>query len=566
MRPSTVVHAGQQGDDSGGGRVGPKRPVTGAAAVCSSQHPTVTHTMLEVMRDGGNAVDAAIAGCLVQGVIQQDMTNHAGTVTGLFYEAATGQLHELNSMGRIVPGLPAHHRVPAGTGGRGLYAAAGTPGPMSVIPGFMPGMKAMFDRFATKPWDYLVTPAVAAARDGHVITSFEHLVQARTVDFFLYTESGRAHFTPDGHLPQVGDRWAQPALAETLSNLAAEGPDYFITGGWARHFVERANAVDWPITLDHMTVLPARWSEPKRWQHRDYEIAQLSAPDRQAVYCSIVLGTLRHLDIAALGHFAESPQAAYYMAHALRLAHLETGFINDPSIFEDPSDVLMSEEFHAHLAAKLMRSVPKIDLTRHVELARDRKALVAAGAASKQPAGSCELSLVDADGNWVQMMNTLQSGGIAGEVVDGVPMVGSHQANALTSSISGWLTGGGGMRAMLSNTIVLRDGRPVVSLGSPGNVHCTVPQVLANIVEYGMDPYSADDKPRMLPMDDDYGLSIESRVSGEFVSGLARLGVLVNPLPAYDYHMGTYQMSWKDTNGTLHGCTGPRRAGSAAGL
>ena len=562
MPTTTTSYLGAQGnDESGGGRVGPKRAVTGSRAVCASQHPLVTETMLQVMRDGGNAIDATIAGCLLQAVVQQDMTNHTGTVTGLFYEAATGQIHELKSMGRIVPDLPSHHRVP---GGKGMYAPLGTRGPMSVIPGFMPGMKAMFERFATKPWDSLVAPAVAAARDGHIVSSFEHLVHAQTVDFFLYTRSGRENFTPEGYLPQVGELWSQPALAETLTRLAAEGPDYFITGDWAAHFVARANELDWPITMDHLVAAPAKWAEPKRWRHREYEIVQLSPPDRQAVYCAIVLGILRHLDITTFGHFSESPEAAYYLGHALRLAHQETGFVNDPAIFEDPSSLLMSDDYHAQLAEKLARSRPKIDLTKHVELTRGRHALDAAGSASKQPAGSCELSLVDSDGNWVQMMNTLQSGGIAGEVVDGVPMVGSHQINSLASPISGWLTGGAGMRAMLSNTMVLKDGRPWVALGSPGNVHCTVPQVLANIVEYGMDPYPAEDMPRMLALTDDYELSVESRIGADVIDGLARLGVLVNPLPRYDYHMGSYQMSWRGEDGALHGCAGPRREGVAA--
>jgi gamma-glutamyltranspeptidase/glutathione hydrolase len=564
MTTTTIQYAGAQGTDpSGGGRVGPKQPVSGTRAVCASQHPLVTDTMLQVIREGGNAIDAAIAGCLIQAVVQQDMTNHTGTVTCLFYSAATGGVHELNSMGRIVPGLPPHRRVP---GGKGFYAPAGSEGPMSVIPGFMPGMKAMFERFASKPWDYLVAPAAQAARDGHIVTSFEHLVHAQTVDLFLYTASGRANFTPNGYLPQVGECWAQPALAETLSHLAEEGPDYFITGGWAQHFVARANELNWPISLDHMSVLPAYWTEPLRWTHRGYEIVQLSPPDRQAVYCSIVLGILKNLDVASLGHFTESPEAAYYMGHALRLAHLETGIINDPAIFEDPSALLMSDQYLAHLAAKLKHSLPKIDLTKHVELMRGRNALDAAGAGSKQPAGSCELSIVDTQGNWVQMMNTLQSGGIAGEVVDGVPMVGSHQINSLTSAISGWLTGGAGMRSILSNTFVMQDGKPVVSLGSPGNVHCTVPQILSNIVDYDMSPYDADDKPRMLPLTDEYELPIESRVSSDLVDGLARLGILVNPLPEYDYHMGTYQMSWRGDDGVLHGCTGPRREGQAAAL
>src|SRR5262249_44740063 len=149
------------------------------------------------------------------------------------------------------------------------------------------------------------------------------------------------------------------------------------------------------------------------------------------------------------------------------------------------------------------------------------------------PAGSCELSLVDAEGNWVQMMNTLQSGGVPGEVVGGGPMMGSHTDTSLNSTLSGGVTGGGGVRSPLGNTIVCKDGKPVWSLGSPGNVYCTVPQVLLNRLSYGMDPYEAEDAPRMLPITDDYKLAVESRVSPQAASGLARLGVLLDPLPKY---------------------------------
>lgn len=545
------------------GRVGPKEPVAGATAVASSQHPVVTEVMLETMRGGGNAIDAAVAGCLVQAVVQQDMTNHTGTVSMLFYEARTGQVHELGSMGTIVPDLAPFHPVP---GGKGMYAPLGTRGPMAVIPGFMPGLKAMHERFATRPWSELCAPAVHWAEVGHEVTSFEHLVVAQTVDFYLYSPSGRAHFTPGGHLPQVGDRWVRPELAETMARCASEGPDEFLTGRWAQDFVARANEMGWPITLDHMTATPPRWASGLRWQHGADEVVQCSPPERQGVFCALVLGILRALDVASLGPVTESPETAYYLGHALRRAASETGFLNDPAVFEDPSEYLVSPAFAELVAQVLQHSRPRVDLTRHVELTSGPLALrSASGAASKQPAGSCELSIVDADGNWVQMMNTLQSGGIPGEVVGGVPMVGSHAATSLASPIAGWLTGGGRMRSVMSNTMVLRDGRPWLQLGSPGNVHCTVPQVLSNVLDHGMTPYDAEDAPRMLPLEDNYTLSVESRLPQHVVAGLHRMGVVVNPLPEYDYHMGSYQMCYRDDEG-LKSVTGPRRAGAAGGV
>ena len=545
-----------------GGRVGPKRPATSDQAVCSSQHPIVTETMLDTMRRGGNAVDAAIAGCLVQATVQQDMTNHTGTVTFLLWEESTGRIHELNSMGTIVPELAPFTRVPQGKGG--LYA--NDMSPYAVIPGFMPGMKALHERFASRPWAELCEPAIRWAEEGHEVDSFEHLVMAQTVDYYLYTPSGRQHFTPDGFLPQVGDRFAQPELAKTLRRLADEGPDYFITGDWGRRFVDRANELGWKIELEHMSAIPPRWGEGLRYRHGDYEIVQLSPPERQAVFSSLVLGILRHLDVASLGHYSESAEALYCFGHALRRASFETGFLNDPATWENPSKTLMADEYHAFLADIVRRSRPNVDLSQHVELTSAPNALAAAGAKPKQPAGSCELSIVDPQGNWVQMMNTLQSGGIPGEVLDGVPMVGSHGMTSLAAPIGGWFAGGGRMRSVIGNTIVLRDGKPWWSLGSPGNVHCTVPQVLSNVLDYGMDPYAAEDAPRMLPLEDDYKLAVESRLSEEVVEGVARLGVLIEPLPRYDYHMGSFQMSWRGEDGKLNAAAGPRRAGIAAGL
>jgi gamma-glutamyltranspeptidase / glutathione hydrolase len=547
----------------GHGRVGPKGTVAAASAAASSQHPVVTEVMLDVMREGGNAVDAAVAGCLVQATVQQDMTNHTGTVSMLFYEAATGQVHELNSMGTIVPDLAPFHLVP---GGKGLYAPLGTRGPYAVIPGFMPGMKAMHERFATLPWARLCEPAVRYAEEGHEVTSFEHLVMAQTVDFFLWSPSGRAHFTPGGHLPQVGDVWAQPELAKTLRRVMDEGPDEMIGGEWARAFVGRANDLGWQIELAHMDAVKPRWASGFRWQHKGNEVVQCSPPERQAVYCAIVLGVLEELGVSELGPITESAETLYYTAHALRRAHFECGFLNDPAVFEDPSSFLVSDTFHRVVADVLRSSRPTVDLTKHVELTSGPNAMRAAtSSASKQPAGSCELSIVDAQGNWVQMMNTLQSGGIPGEVLGGVPMVGSHGISSLAAPIAGWFTGGGHMRSVMSNTMVLREGTPWLQLGSPGNVHCTVPQVLSNILDHGMHPYDAEDAPRMLPFEDDYKISVESRIPDEVVTDLAKLGVLVNPLPTYDYHMGTYQMCWRDDDG-LHTTTGPRRAGMAAGF
>lgn len=546
------------------GSVGPKETARGSSAVCSSAHPLVTDAMLDVLRRGGNAVDAAITGSLLNGTIQQEMTSHAGTVTMLYWHAETGRCHELNAMGTPVPGLAPFRPVAIGSG---PYTA--TPaGPCAVIPGFMPGMKAMHERFASRPWDELCAPSIHWAAEGHEVDSFEHLALGHGIELYMNTASGREHFTPDGHLPQVGSRWRKPRLAALLTRLAAEGPDLFTEGVWARRFVERANALGWPIELAHMRRAEPRWGEGVRYRHRDVEIVQQAPPERQAVMSAMVLGMLQELGVAELGHYTESAESLYYVAHALRRAAYETGFVNDPAIFEDPSSVLMSREYHRALAAVVRLSRTKVDLTDHVRLAGTPGALMEGTGIqrSQESAGSCELSVVDAHGNWVQLVNTVQGGGIPGQVIDGVNMIGSTMTSSLTGMLGGWLAGGGRIRSVIGNTLVLRDGRPWLALGTPGIPHVTVPQVLTSILENGLDPYAADDAPRMMPLADDYSVVVESRLPEHVVADVARMGILVRPMAPYQYQMGSFHMSWLDEDNLLNSSAGPRRAGLAGAI
>ena len=123
---------------------GPKEVIRGRKAVAASQSPIVTQTMLDILAAGGNAVDATVAGCITQATVQPEMTNHTGTVSWLYWEAKTGKTYQLNSMGTLHPTLPPFRPYPPGLGG----VAAGAP--MACIPGFMPGMRAMHEKFGAQ--------------------------------------------------------------------------------------------------------------------------------------------------------------------------------------------------------------------------------------------------------------------------------------------------------------------------------------------------------------------------------------------------------------------------------
>ncbi len=548
-------------------RPGPKPVVKGKNVVCSSSHPRVTETMLQVMRDGGNAIDAGVAGSLIQAVVEPHMTNHTGTVSLLYWEKKTGKAYHLNSSGTLVPEMPLFRPTPVS-----FFGDSG-PGPCAAIPGFFPGIKAMHERFGSKPWDYLCGPAIEAAEEGHLMHSFEYRVLAEELEFYTYFPSGRELFTPDGFIPAVGERWRNPALAEALRHCAKEGPDYFITGEWAKHFVEAANNLGWNIKPEHMTAIPPRWQEPLRFEHRGNEVLALSPPETTGVISAMFLGILRTLDARSLGHYTESAETLYYMAYALRRIEHELENINDPEIFGVPVEEWLSPDYLAYLARIIKRSMPKIDLTKHVQMTTGPAAMAAMGLPAPEKkeepkSGSCELSIVDAEGNWVQMMNTLQSGGIPGMVVDGVPMFGSSATpGRLGTFINCWLTGGGRVTLVIGNTIVLKGGAPWLSLGTPGIPSLTVPQVLANVLEFGMDPYEATIAPRMYSMGDSYEIPIENRIPEKVVTDLAKLGAKIVPGREFNYHMGSFQVCWRDPKtGLMNACADHRRAGMAGGF
>ncbi len=540
---------------------GPK-PLAEGRAVASTGNPIVTETALDILAAGGNAADAAIAAALVQAVVEPHLTSHAGMVSCLYWNGREGQARQLNALGTLAPDLPPFRPI----NGVGGWAREGAPGPQAAIPGFMPGLAALHQQHGTKTWEELCAPAVEWSERGHAVSSFEYGVNVFAAPFCTYFESGRAVFMPEGYLTPVGQVVRNPALAETMKHLAVEGPDYFTTGGWAKAFVEAGNDLGWPVRLDHLTANPPRWQEPTRFHHRGHEIVALAPPERQGAFCALVLGILDHAGIAQMEPFGAD--YVFTMAHALRLAEHACGFLHDPVVAGDAASILMDPAYHAQQARLIAASKPHVDLTDHVRLTRGRAALAASGwnsAIRKSPVGSCEISIVDAEGNWIQMMNTIQSGGIPGMAVGGVFMMGSHEQTSMNAHFSNWRVPGARMRNILGNTLVLRDGAPWLSLGTPGNVYATVAQMLVHVLDFGMDPPSASDAPRMLPLEDDYTLHVESRLSPTTVAELTSMGLLLGPMPEWDWNQGSFQMCWRDGS-TLRAGADFRRTGSAGGV
>lgn len=552
---------------------GPRTPVSGLKAAATTDSAIVTETMLKVLKSGGNAADAGIAGALVQAAVEPFMTNHAGLITFLYFDAKTGQIHQLDSLGGFPSGLPPFKPVPASAGS---YAAVP---PSAIIPGFMPGLEEIHRRFATRRWRELCADAVDWAERGHVVSSFEYRLMIETEKFITHFPEGREFYQPKGMFANVGEVFIPKGLAATLRGVAEQGPDYMITGPWAEQFIAKANEMGWKIRLEHMTETPPRWIEPIRYRHHEYEIVSLGPPQAQGLIIAVALGVLKHLGIHEMKPL--SADHLWAMGHALRQAARHWEYAQDENVYGVPRDEVVDDGYHAHLARMIRIARPKIDLSEHIRLSGEPSVggdvMPLSGSGSKprlgnshsdQPTGSCELAVVDAEGNWVQMMDTLQGSGIPGMVVGGVPMVGSHSTfGGLMSSMDATLVKGAKGRCIIGNTLVLKNNKPVLSAGSPGNVHCTVPQVLTYALDFGLDPYSAVDAPRMLPMSEMRLITVEDRISPAVLADLHKLGVRVSVTSGYDYHMGSFSVIARDEQtGQYTAIADPRRCAVADGI
>ncbi|MFF1946289.1 gamma-glutamyltransferase [Rhodococcus qingshengii] len=552
---------------------GSKKPVSGLQAAVTTDNAIVTETMIKVLRSGGNAADAGIAGAMVQAAVEPFMTNHAGLVTFLYYEAKTGQIHQLDSMGGFPSGLSPFKPVPAGTG---PYAYLP---PSAIIPGFMPGLKEIHQKFGTMQWADLCSDAVVWAESGHAVSSLEYQVNVWGEKFITHFPEGRDFYQPNGYFPPVGEVFVPEGLAATLRGVSKD-PDYMITGPWAQSFVRKANEMGWMINLDHMVETPPRWMNPTRFKYNEYEIVCLGAPQAQGLFTGVAMGVLKHLGIRKME--PGSAEHWWAMGHALRQGARHWEYAQDDTVYGVPLDEVLDDNYHAHLAKLIRGSLPKIDLTQHIRLSGGAaangdplSALIGgsgkprlASQDDKQPTGSCELAVVDAEGNWVQMMDTLQGSGIPGQVLGGVPMVGSHVTfGTLQSPMDMTLVPGAKGRCIIGNTLVLKDGKPVFSAGSPGNIHCTLPQVLTYLLDFEMTPSEAVDAPRMLPISESRMIVVEDRLRDGVVEDLHKMGMHVGVLPGYDMHMGSFSVIARDRiDGTLIAVADPRRTAVADGI
>jgi gamma-glutamyltranspeptidase/glutathione hydrolase len=526
---------------------GPKAEAVGEQAMVSTQLPAVTKAAVKVLREGGNAVDAFVTAVLLQHVEDFHQVSHFGAMSGIYYEAETGTYHAFNAFSERPDGVRCEHGDPAKV----------------AIGGTVRGLESLAERFGTKPWASYFEPAIEAAERGVLVTSFmyrsNYSLWERS-DWIKSNEQARRFYMPEGHLVPVGRRWKMPMLAETLRKVASEGADYLYRGAWGQKFVKEANKRGGCVSMEDMAAYETRWMEPARFTYRGHEIIVEPPPNKGGLLVGQNLNVLENFDLKGSGHYAESADTLEIMVRSFGKVESDMRWsIQDPLTYHNPFELWTSKDY-AKMSAEYVRNTmvrADVDLSPSVETAADRRA---ARPLPVPDLGSNHDVIVDGDGNWITSLHT-GHGGAAGVFIDGVRATGSGVRAE---------TNGPGRRilAEVTGVFVVKDGKPWLSLGTPGFPPQPVTEVLVNILDFEMHPKDAADAPRFWAfLDEKRLLRIESRITEAVRKGMASRGIKMEELGDYNWHTGSMQIIWRDPRtGKLHGVTDPRRLGHAAGF
>lgn len=538
---------------------GPKTVAEGEKVMVCTQSMIATEAAVQALREGGNAVDAAITAAFLQQVTEPHQVSRWGALSGVYYDANTNSYLAYNGDGER----------PLST--RGMSTNSTLSSRVS-IGGTVQSLWELHQRFGKRPWAKNLEPAIAAAEEGVMVTSFMYgILYARWENMdqgLISNKEALKFFMPNGHLVPVGHKWKMPEVAEHLRKLAAEGGPYMYTGEWGQKFVKETNKRGGRVTMEDMAEYKVRWSEPLHFKYKGYDIYTEPMPVDGGMIVAMSLNILENFDLKSKGHYSESADTLEIMARTSGLVRSQQRWLEDPLSFYNPTELLCSEEYGKMMAdfIRNLMPLPNVDLAPAKKKSdegslEDDMELLSADTETESPLlrNSDHITITDSEGNWVSFLHS-GHGGSPGTFIDAVAASGSSSGGRFTGP-------GRRLDNPCAASIIAKDGKPWMALGTPGSPGQPMVEVLISILEFGMHPKDAADAPRFWALSDNHTLRIESRISDAVRKAMASRGIKLQGIKDYNWHTGSFQIVWRDTKtGKLFGVSDPRRLGYANGF
>jgi gamma-glutamyltranspeptidase/glutathione hydrolase len=514
----------------------------GSNGMAATSHPLSTLCALDVLRAGGNAVDAAIAACAVQCVVEPMSTGIGGDCFTLYVPGGEGEVVGYNGSGWAPAALNSDVLLAEG---------ADTVGPQSVhsvtVPGAIEAWARLLADHGTMDLGELLQQAIVYADEGFPVTPRVSVDWTRNVGKLSDDGNATAQFLKAGAAPKAGERWRLPKLAETLRTIAKEGPDGFYRGWVAEDLVEYLASLGGKHDLADFAEMKGEYVTPISSDYKGRRIHQIP-PNGQGIAALMMLNILSGYDLASMD--PHGVDRLHLETEASRVSYaMRDKYVADQRMADVPVEMMLSAEFADEMRAK-------IDMNQAMD------APEATGPAYRD---TVYLSVVDKDRNACSFINSLYNnfGSGLASPRSGVMLqnrgIGFRVAPGHPNNIAG--------RKRPFHTIIpgmcMKDGRVEYSYGVMGGGYQPVghSRVLTNMIDFGMDPQEALDSPRVFHIQG--RLEVERGLGQDVMDGLAAKGHEVGR-PALPWGGGQIiAIDWD--NGTLVGGSDPRKDGLALG-
>ena len=530
-------------------RVKPGRSVVRSQhAMVASSQPLASQVGLEVLKRGGNAVDAAIAMAAMLNVTEPMMTGIGGDAFMLVYWSRTRELKGLNASGRAPAALSRDYFA------RKKITKMPEFGMESVtVPGAFDGWVTLWEKYGTLKFADLLAPAIECAENGFPVMEKTAEDWNAEVSKLKKNPAAAANYLIDGRAPRPGEIFRQHNLARTLRTLAAGGRNAFYKGEIARAIADYCEKNGGFITLQDLAAHKSEWVDPISTDYRGYTVYEIP-PNGQGLTALLTLNILEGFDLAAL---SKQPVRYYHtLIEATKLAFADRNrYIADPAFSKIPVAELLSKDYAARRRA----------------LINPNKAL------DSPPAGEINVgsdttyfTVVDKDGNAVSFINSLfdafGSGIVAGDT--GIVLQNRGSSFSLDQTHPNHLEPGKRPFHTIIPAMVFKDNQLFMSFGVMGGGiqpqgHV---QVLVNIIDLGMGLQQAIDAPRYRYMNA-RDVLLEDEIPATVIRQLIALGHRrASPPGLLRSSMGGGQAIMIDpVNKTLMGASDPRKDGLAIG-
>ena len=489
---------------------------TGTGGAVSSVDPEASAAGIEVLRKGGNAVDAAVATAAALGVTEPYSAGIGGGGYFMYYDAATGKVNTIDGRETAPASTPHDAFIDPSTGEPYNFTPElVTSGAAVGVPGTVATWQRALDNWGSQSLKQVLRPATQVASRGFVV---DETFREQTLDNkerFEAFASTSDLFLPDGDAPQVGAIFKNPELADTYRLLAKEGPKAFYQGDLAAEISQTVQAP--PKVEDTKLPVPAGFvstddlanyevaeQKPTSVNYRGLDVFGMAPSSSGGTTMGESLNILGNYDLSSM----EPADALHHYFEATALAYADRGkYVGDPAFVDVPTKTLTSKLFGGDRACALD---PEQAATKPVAPGDIENFDGQCPAATTEPAveqdteniSTTHLSVVDRWGNVVSYTLTIEQTGGSGMVVPGRGFLLNNELTDFSTVYDpedpNRIEPGKRPRSSMAPTIVLRDGEPVLAIGSPGGstIITTVLQTLLNRYDLGMDISQAIAAPR----------------------------------------------------------------------